>query len=51
MHSKIIFTLKPEIYLLSAVTTAHYILPPHCALNTLYTILDVHILIQEYKNQ
>jgi len=40
MHSKILFTLKMEIDLLSAVMTAHYILPSYCTQNTPYTILD-----------
>lgn len=49
MYSKILFILKMEISLLSAVTTAHYSLPSYCSLNTLYTTLDLHIFLWEPK--
>lgn len=43
MYSKILFILKTEISLPSAVTTRHYVLPPYCTLNTFYMILDLYI--------
>lgn len=45
MYSRILFTLKTEINLLSAVTIAHYSLPPYCNLKTLYMVLDLHIFL------
>lgn len=49
MYSKILFTLKIEVSLLSAVTIARYSLPPYCSSNTLYTTVDLHIFLREPK--